>query len=314
MKGIPFMNRALLSLSLLASLIALAPRARADDEASQLVGLVDKISPAIATVRVVLKTEFKFGGQGQDNESKLTLQGVVVDPTGLIIVSNSPFNTSRMSEMFGGGASSEGFGMKMTPTSFKVVFGREEKEYDAFLAATDTKIDLAFIKVEGLSDRKLPFVDFSASETPSLGQKVVGVSRLGKGYDYAPYFESARVSGEINKPRKAWMVDGGLGELGLPVFTPTGEVVGVLSTVPSGVKEEDSDDSMGFSMMMRLFGGGGGGMGAFILPGPTVKAVIEQASRRAVEVAAERAKKKAAAPAPAPAAAAPKKPGVEKKP
>jgi hypothetical protein len=274
--------------------------ARADEESDQLKTLVAKSSPAIVTVKVVLKTEFKFGGQSQDTESRAELQGAVVSEDGLVMISNAAFATDRLRDLMGGGADTAGIGFKITPTDFKIVVEREEKEYSAFLAATDTNLGLSFLKVEGLGDRKLPVVDFASSASPAPGQKLVSVSRLSKGYDYAPYFESARVSGEIARPRQAWMLDGTVSAIGLPVYTLSGETVGVLTTIASGVKAENSGDMMGMGMLMRLLGGGGGGAGLmrlFVVPGANVTSVITQAKQRAVEVAAERAKAKAAQPA-----------------
>jgi hypothetical protein len=273
--------------------------ARSDEEGDQLKALVAKSAPAIVTVKVVLKTEFKFGGQSQDTESRAELQGAVVSEDGLIMISNAAFATDRLRDLMGAGAETAGFGFKITPTDFKVVVEREEKEYSAFLAATDTNLGLSFLKVEGLGDRKLPVVDFASAASPAPGQKLVSVSRLSKGYDYAPYFESARVSGEITRPRQAWMLDGTVSAIGLPIYLLSGETVGVLTTIASGVKAENSGEMMGMGMLMRLFGGGGGAglMRLFVVPGATITSVITQAKQRAVEVAADRAKAKAAQPA-----------------
>ncbi len=313
------MNRKLLVVAvLLFGCVGVLP-VRADEESAQLQALVAKHAASIVTVKAVLKTEFKGGGESQDSESRITVQGVVVDADGMVVISNMPFSPKRMMEMFGGmgGPDGDGFGIKMSPTGFKVIIEREEKEYDAFIAATDTKYDIAFIKIEGLGDRKLQAIDFSTAASPTFGQKVIAVSRLGKGFDYAPFFQSARISGEIAKPTKAWMVDGSISSFGLPIFTATGDPIGILSTVPSGVKEDGTSDQMGFAMMMRMLGGGGSSAGgAFVLPGAPIRALLEQAKVRAVDVAAERAKKREAKPAPAPVAPpAPKPvPGKPKKP
>jgi S1-C subfamily serine protease len=275
--------------ALAALLVAPVRSARADDEATQFQNLVDKRAATIVNVRVVLKTEFNFGGNSQDRESRMELQGVVVDKEGLVMISNSAFNPGAMM------GADMGENMKMVPTSFKVIFEGEEKEYNAFQAATDTKLSLAFIKVEELGDKKITVVDFHSSSNPGIGQQVVSVSRLRKGYDYAPYFETARVSGVISKPRKAWMLDGGIAGLGLPVYTLNGDVIGVVSTIQSGVKDDTSSDSAGIDFLMRMMtgGGGSGGMHAFIVPAASIQSVITQAKARAVEVAAERAKRKA---------------------
>jgi S1-C subfamily serine protease len=142
---------------LLAMLLSLwmVSNATAQNETVSVQSVVEKVAPSIATVKVVLKTTMRMGGESMEEESKMSLQGVVVTPDGLIMVSNSPFSPKRMMEILAGEAMPAGMDYKMTPTSIKVIFGNEDKEYDAFLAATDAKLDLAFIKVEGLGDRQL---------------------------------------------------------------------------------------------------------------------------------------------------------------
>jgi len=291
----------------LAVLAPLAMPARADQEADQLKALITKVGPSIVTVRAVVKSEYKGGGESESNDARITLQACAVTADGLVMVSNTPFSPKRLMEMMGGD-SAEGMQVKMTPTSIKVTIPGDEKEYDAFLAATDTTLDLAFIKIENLGDKKLTPVDFGASADAAVGQKVAMVSRFSKGYDYAPFFHTAVVCGEVTKPRKAWVIDGNISQFGLPIYAVSGEMIGVLTTVPGGVKDDGAADAMGFAMIMRMMGGGGSSAGGvFIVPGSAVKGIVEQASQKAVEVAAERAKNKDKAPAPtAPAGAKPK--------
>lgn len=291
----------LLSLSLLVPAVA-------QDESASVQSVLEKVAPSIVTVKVVIKTTMKMGGESMEEESKMTLQGVVVTPDGLIMVSNSPFSPKRMMEMLAGESMPAGLDYKMTPTSIKVIFGNEDKEYDGFLAATDSKLDLAFVKVEGLGDRQLTPVNFAGATDAKLGQKVIAVSRLSKGYDYAPYFALGQVCGEIAKPRKAWMLLGDISQLGLPVFTLNGELLGVLTTIAPDVREEGGD-TMGFAMFMRLLSGGGssGTGGVFVVPGQQISPLVEQANRRAAELAQQRSKQKQEAPK-SPAPSQPTKP------
>lgn len=287
-----------------------AVRAQTAD-AAQLQTLVAKQSPSVVTVKAVLKTDFKGGGQSQSQESRTEMQGTVVDATGLIMISSAPFSTDKIMEMMGaGGAMPAGMGIKITPTSFQIVFADDPKEYSAFLAATDATLGLAFVQVENLNGKTLTAIDWSAAPTPAVGDQLVTVSRLSKGYDYAPFFETARVSGLLTKPRAAFMLDGGISELGLPVFTPAGAPVGVLTSIASGVKADaGGGDAAGMAMFLRMFGGGTGGankLGLFVVPGAAVQSVIAQAKTRAVEVAAQRAKSP-----PAPAARPAAKPPVK---
>jgi S1-C subfamily serine protease len=255
--------------------------------------LLEQKAPAIVTVKAVLKTEYTAGGEGLDEETRVTLQGVIVDASGLVMMSNSFFSTQRMMELFGGGDEiGADKGIKITPRDFKVTVEQDEKELSAFLAATDTQLDLCFIQIEGLGDRKLTPVVFDVAPPVTVGQKVFSVGRLQKGFDYAPYYQTATISGELKKPRKAWVTDGSTAGLGLPVFAANGDVIGALTTLSPGVKEEGNPSEMGMGFFMRMMTGGGGGpVSSFVLPAQTVKAVVDQAKKRAAEMLQERAKK-----------------------
>ncbi len=281
----------------LAVLLTLTPAlavgpACADDVPAQIQSLVAKQAPAIVTVKAVLKMDMKGGGASQSSESRTEMQGVVVDPSGLIMVSSVSFSPEKMMEMMGMPKEAAGGAPKITPTDFKVIFEREEKEYPAFLAATDTTLGLTFIQITDLAGRTLTPVTFADTPAPALGDPVFALSRLSKGYDYAPFYESARVSGAIAKPRAALMLDGSISELGLPLFNLSGAPVGVLTSIASGVSSGESNEGMSMRMMMRLFGGGGGGSrpGLFVVPASVVAPVIAQAKARAAEIAAQRAK------------------------
>lgn len=250
-------------------------------------------APSIVTLRVVSKFEANFGGQGNSREMRSEIQGVIVDKTGLVMVSNIFLNPYSLSA--GGDAAAQA-NVKMTPTSIKVLFQDDDKEYNAFLAATDTKLNLAFIKVEDLAGKSIAPIEFTGSATVTVGQRLLSVSRLSRGYDYAAFCQSGRINGEIARPRKAWMLEGGISSFGLPVYAVSGEVVGVLTTVPSTIKEDsDNPDTMGMMMAMRAMGGGGV-LQPFLVAPSIVDALISQAKVKAIEVAAKRKAGKTDAP------------------
>ena len=275
---------------------ALALGARADDVVAPIQALVARQAPAVVTVRAVLKVSVK-GEATQTAESRTEMQGVVVDPSGLVMISNVAFSPAKLMEMMGMPADATGLMPAISPSDFKVIFSNEEKEYPAFVAASDATLGLTFLKIADLGGRTLTAVVFGAAPPPALGEQVYGVSRLSKGYDYAPFVENGRVIGAITKPRPALMLDGEMSELGAPVFSQAGDPVGVLTSVSSGVKDEGGDASFGMQMMMRALGGGGGrSPGVFLVPGSAISPVIAQALARAAVLG-----DKAAAPVPPPA-------------
>jgi S1-C subfamily serine protease len=278
-------------IALAAVLVAVAalPRPARAGDADDLAAVLDRVAPSIVTVRVVIKTEVMMMGQAQNEETRSDLQGVVVDGSGMVMISNAEISSDRMKEALAGGPFAAGMEIKVTPTEFEVIFGNEPQEYAAFLVAKDTKLDLAFIQVQDLAGREPTPVSFADSAAARIGDEVVVVSRLQKGYDYAPYFAAARINGAIRKPRKAWTVDGNLTGYGLPVFTVSGDVLGVLVTLTPTTKQESSAGGFGGLMRFMQGGGMGTGVGTFVLPGNVVDGLIGQAKQKAREMLAEQA-------------------------
>lgn len=265
------------------------------DEGSGMPEVLAQVAPSIATVKVVTQTDVTMGGQSQSTESRAEVQGVVVDETGLVMISNATFDTSAMKDILS--ASGQGADMKITPTEFKVVIEQEEKEYEAFLAATDTKLGLAFVQIVDLGDRKLVAVSFDGAADLAVGQRLLAVGRLKKGYDYAPYVVQAKVTGKIAKPRTAWLVDGDMAGAGVPAFTAEGLVAGIIGDVQVASDEESGDGNS--RLLRRLLGRMNRAEAtppSFLLPPGPVKASIEAAKKQAADLAAERATKKEVAP------------------
>ena len=257
-------------------------------QTADMAGLLDKAASSIVTVKVVLKTEISVMGNAQNDESRSELSGVIVDDTGLIMISNAEISADRFKEALAGTPMANA-DITMTPTDIKVIFGNEEEEHDAFLVAKDTKLDLAFLQVQGVTDRTMTAVSFAEGVKPTVGDTIVSVSRLKKGYDYAPFVSTARISGAIRKPRKAWIIDGSIDSYGLPVFSSSGDVVGVLITLTPTTTDEGSGP--GFGGMMRMLSGGGldTGVGTFVLPAKVVNGLIKQSLAKVDELLEEQA-------------------------
>ncbi len=263
------------------------------DESAGMSDVLAKVAPSIATVKVVTQSDFTMGGQSQSSESRTEVQGVVVDEGGLVMISNATFDTSSMKDLLSG-AGQGGVDIKITPTEFKVVIEQEEEEHEAFLAATDTKLGLAFVQIADLGDRKLAAVSFEGGADLAVGQRLLAVGRLKKGYDYAPYVVSAHVTGKIGKPRTAWLVDGDMAGAALPAFTEAGALVGIVGDVQAASEEDGGGDREG-RMLRRLLGRMNRAEPAapsFLLPPGPVKASIEAAKKQAADLAKERAEKK----------------------
>ena len=55
----------------------------------------------------------------------------------------------------------------MTPTNLRVIFAGDEKEYEAILGATDSKLGLAYVLIRDLKGRTAGAVDLNKAAEPT---------------------------------------------------------------------------------------------------------------------------------------------------
>ena len=267
--------RALPSGCLLALLlVASASPSAADDPVKFEAGkFLEAKAPSVVTVKSVLKV-----GDSERNDERT---GSVVDPEGVVMLVNWTSTRFRSSSAF-----------KMTPTKIRVLFDGDEKEYDAVLGATDSKLGLAFVRVKDLAGKKPTSVDFAAGTEVKLGDELAGVVRTDQGFDYAPYYGVARIVGQVTKPRSMWIVSGFIPE-GHPLYTMDGRAAGVV------VRQVGATDDAASRI--------------FLLPAKAVTGVISEGVKRCAKAVEEAKTQDAEAaaeaamgePAPSPAPAGP---------
>jgi hypothetical protein len=249
--------------------------------------LLERLAPAIVPVEALVRTRFNLGGQGEEQETRIELLGAVVRPNGLIMIWNSHVSAARLTEMMRQSGRS-GFQVEMTPVAFEVTLPGHDRSVPALLAATDSTFDLAFLQLDPAPTDELTFIDFDRPGTPAVGDPVVVLSRLGKGFDQAAFLQSARLGGQLRTPRAAWIVDGNLSSFGLPVFDLEGAPLGALTTILSRSGEPGAP-GMGLGRIMAPGpgDGGSGAMGAFVLPAERVRQLIELAAQRVARLRAQ---------------------------
>ena len=233
----------------LAGLLALlvAP-ALAQPEADYEKLLADK-SPAIVTVKFLMKMKSSWG----DHEAEQEVPGVIIGKDGLIMCANSHF---------GGGAWMRNSGVTVIPADFKVLIGADTEGVEADLLARDTDLDLAWLKLKNTPAEPLTVIELSKAATPTIGERMYCISRLGKYFDRIAVVAEMRVGGSTTKPRQLIVPSGGSGAVGLPVYAAAGQIVGVsITQVP-----EDDESSPG-----------GQGGGVLILPADKVQKATERA-------------------------------------
>lgn len=233
--------------------------------------MLNEKSPALVTVKFVLKVSMgqKFGG---DNESDTEITGVMIDPKGMVLCSNTQLGgfVSMMKSMMG----SMGSQFSATPTDLKVLVGDDTEGREAELVARDTELDLAWIRMKSPADKPYDYVDFSKAAKVSVGDTIVSLRRLGKYFGRQAAIAESRIGGVIQKPRELLLPASALGtSLGSPVFVRDGQPLGmIIMQVPEA--EGSAENPM--AMMSRM-SGMQDMMAGFILPAATIIKATERA-------------------------------------
>ncbi|MCA8961265.1 MAG: trypsin-like peptidase domain-containing protein [Planctomycetes bacterium] len=254
-------------LSLILGSVAQAPAAA--PAANGYASIVERVAPSIVTVNFVIRMDISMMGQSQSEEIRSAVAGVAVanDMVAVSLTALDPAGSSPFADQMD---------IKATPVSLRVVFGNSDKDLEAELAAKDPKLGLAFLKVKELGETKVQPLTTEDAPSAGLGDEFIVVNRLSKNFDYAPHFQRGLITGTIEKPRRAYIIQGG-STLGLPAFDSAGRLIGILSSVDAG---DDSDQGIGAMLLGDDFG-----PRAFILPAKVFRKSIERA--RAGETAPE---------------------------
>ena len=266
-----------MTVALPAMLVLMTVSAAADEPAEKGRGIVDRWQSSVVTVRLVTQQRVVVEGREMSkSEGKNEVTGTIIDPSGLVVA--SLFSTdpnelyTQLSAMMGEDASR--FKMESETTDVKIRLPDGE-ELPAKIVLRDKELDLAFVRPIEKPAKPLPAVDLSAKATPQVLDQVVVLNRLGRVASWATAVYLDRIHAIAEKPR-TFYVPGGMGalesELGCPVFTLDGKVVGilVLRVLPS------RDAGMG-----SMFGGmSNAGMLPVIMPSDDVLEVAKQAPEK----------------------------------
>ncbi|MCB9850038.1 MAG: hypothetical protein H6817_04970 [Phycisphaerales bacterium] len=271
------MHTQLIAMVLAAGFVASTARAGDDGDYAK---LLKEKAGVLVTVKHVLKVNMAMLGGEQENESELT--GVMVDPKGVVLCSNTQLGgfTAMISKMMG----PMGGNMTATPTDIKVLIGDDTEGVEAELIARDTELDLAWVKIKEPGDKTFEYLDFSKGEKPEIGSRILMLRRMGKYFARSLVVGDARIGGMTKKPRDLYIPSGALGGgLGLPVYADSGSVVGVLI-----VQVPDAEDTGGNPLsMMSQATSMQDMMSGLILPA----ADVAKATKRALETTEDDAEK-----------------------
>ncbi len=227
--------------------------------------MVERVKPSVISVKVTMKKATEASEKSDDEESGLPMERFFRRFGGPDGVPQRPGQDGQRRGMMGQGSgffiSSDGYAV----TNNHVVEGADKveittdagKTYTAKVIGTDSRTDLALIKVEGgsgfpfakLSEGKARIGDWvlAVGNPFGLGGTVTAgiVSASGRDIGSGPYDDFIQIDAPVNK-----------GNSGGPAFNMQGEVAGVNTAIYS-----PSGGSVGI---------------AFSIPASTVKSVIAQ--------------------------------------
>jgi len=196
---------------------------------------------ALVTVKFVLAVE---GGPGGENELEAEAGGLMIDGTGLVLVSNLEMGGSPGRQR-----------ARAQAKNIKVLVGDDTEGVDAKLIGRDSELELAWVQIDTPADKAYAAVDRAKGATGKgaggagdaggvggvgVGDTLVGLDRMNKYYDRALVAFTTQVGGLTKKPRNLIIPAGGKIEwIGLPLFTVSGEFAGISVLQPIGADEED---------------------------------------------------------------------------
>jgi hypothetical protein len=132
---------------------------------------------------------------------------------------------------------------------------------------------MAFIRPIQKQAKPFVAVNLKNQAEPKILDELIGVSRLGKVASHVSSALFSRISAVVQKPRKFYIpqtTGEGMENLGCPVFTMDGKLV--------GVKLLRVMESAGGAGMMAMLGGAGGmGITGIILPASEILEASKQA-------------------------------------
>ncbi len=194
--------------------VAYADEAAVESEFQQ---VLKTYAPALVTINYIPKTP----GSGGDLEGENEITGVMIEPTGLVLCSNTLLGGMRLRFREG----------RTVPTNIRVLVGDDTEGLPAVFLARDTELDLAWVRIKEPGDRRFAYLDLDAAvkaaHKPTLGQRLLALGLMGRYFGREVLVTEGQVAGRTRKPRDLIVMRGSLDtDPGLPIFTADGKVVG----------------------------------------------------------------------------------------
>jgi hypothetical protein len=220
---------ALLAISTM--VLGLAGTCVADDLSDRGRGICEKNQKAIITLQMVIKNRFSAPEMGsRTDESIAETTGVVIDPSGLTVLSLSSTDPSSMFSSVISAMGEEQFKFETNLGEVKMILD-DGTELAGRVVMRDKDLDLAFVKPDASPAQPLPCIDLKNAAQPQMLEPIVGLTRLPKVANRAVAAGLERIQAIIQKPRILYVPgnDPTFSSLGSPMFSLDGKIIGMVA-------------------------------------------------------------------------------------
>jgi hypothetical protein len=205
-----------------ASLSLAAAPVYADPPAETIRAVSGKYKAAVVTLTIVVK----MSGGGSGGESEMEIPGFVIDPTGLVVTTNTAIDPMAMFA----GMDMEGMGGFTSKVISAKILTTNGDEIPAKIVLRDSDRNVVFFRPISPVSEPLTFVDLKAGGTARIGDPLYILSRLGTVGNRAPQVQSMRVVSVMERPRTLYVADTlGMTMIGNPAFNEQGTPLGLVT-------------------------------------------------------------------------------------
>jgi hypothetical protein len=221
--------------ALLVTACPLAAAARAEDSVPTLARKVfeqnkESIVKVTGVAQIRLSAAARPGLNLPEREDKVRADGTVVDGNGLVVVSLSAIDPSRLIDGREGNSPMGPIKVDASATikELEIILG-DGTEIPATMVFKDSDLDLAFVrpKADAPEAKGVTFdpIDLAAAGTSQVADYTVSVTRLEDLFNNDPAMMPGQVSAVIERPRPFYL--GTNVVRGCPMFTLDGKLLGI---------------------------------------------------------------------------------------
>jgi len=185
--------------------------------------LLDQWRDSILIVQITTKSTASYEGQPMTHEDKNEATAVVIDPSGLAVMSLSESSPEGMLSQFVDGQGAPKLTSEITDMKLIMPDG---KQIPYKIVLRDKDMDLAFIRPADKTPRTFKALDLTKASKPGVFDQVIYIDRLPVMASRSIGAFSARINAVVQKPRTFYVLSAQ--GLGAPVFTEDGGIVGIV--------------------------------------------------------------------------------------